>query len=99
MERSKTDFSTKNQIVDSSGTNTPDQSSAAILQVGPLNAFTAESVEIVKTATIQIEESKDLRMKATLLMKECFELSKKNTKSVDDLLTKKISETLGLAVC
>ena len=71
MERSKTDFSTKNQIVDSSGTNTPDQSSA-ILQVGPLNAFTAESVEIVKTATIQIEESKDLRMKATLLMKECY---------------------------
>jgi hypothetical protein len=96
MERSKTDFSTKNQI-DSSGTNTPDQS--AILQVGPLNAFTAESVEIIKTATFQIEESKDLRMKATLLMKECFELSKKNTKSVDDLLTKKISETLGLAVC
>ena len=98
MERSKTDFNLKqnNQLTETSGTNTPDQQQSPI---GPLNAFTAESIEIVKTANHQIEESKDLRMKATLLMKECFDLSKKNTKSVDDLFSKKIAETLGLAVC
>lgn len=91
-ERSKTDFiRLNNNKSDTSSDN-------AILQVGPLNSFTAESVEIVKIANQQIEESKDLRMRSNILMKDCFDFSKKNTKSVDDVFAKKLYDTLGLAV-
>lgn len=93
-ERSKTDFIRLNNNKSDVSTD----STSNLMQVGPLNSFTAESIEIVKLSNQQIEESKDLKMKANYLMKECYDYSKKNTKSVDDLFAKKISDTLGLAV-
>lgn len=91
-ERSKTDFIRLNH-------NKSDASfDGSVIQVGPLSSFTAESIEIVKLSNQQIEESKDLRMRANLLMKECFDYSKKTAKSVDDQFAKKIADTLGLAV-
>ncbi len=91
-ERSKTDFIRLNH-------NKSDASfDSSVIQVGPLSSFTAESIEVVKLSNQQIEESKDLRMRANLLMKECYDYSKKTAKSVDDQFAKKIADTLGLAV-
>ena len=91
-ERSKTDFIRLNN-------NKSDASSdSSVLQVGPLNSFTAESVEIVKLSNQQIEESKSLRMQSNIIMKDCFDLSKKNAKAVDEVFAKKIADTLGLTV-
>ena len=91
-ERSKTDFIRLNN-------NKSDASSdSSVLQVGPLNSFTAESVEIVKLSNQQIEESKSLRIQSNIIMKDCFDLSKKNAKAVDEVFAKKIADTLGLTV-
>jgi len=90
-ERSKTDFIRLNNKSDAA-------SDSSILQVGPLNSFTAESVEIVKLSNQQIEESKSLRVQSNIIMKDCFDLSKKNARAVDEVFAKKIADTLGLAV-
>ena len=68
------------------------------LQVGPLNAFTPEIVEIIKEAAKRIEEAKNLRTRSRALMKECFEKINNANKTVDLAFVKKLEENLALSV-
>lgn len=67
-------------------------------QIGPLNAFTLESVEILKEAQQRIEEGKDLRARSKLLMRDCIENAKNMGQLVNDSFFKKIEETLYQSV-
>jgi hypothetical protein len=67
-------------------------------QIGPLNAFTLESVEILKESQFRIEEGKDLRAKSKILMKECIENAKNSGQLVNEAFLKRIEDTLILSV-
>ena len=68
------------------------------VQVGPLSAFTEESLEIMRMAAREIDESKDLRIRSLVLMRDSIEMAKKNSKFVDETFARKISEQLNLTV-
>ena len=68
------------------------------LSVGPLSAFTPESVEIMELAASLIAEGKELRKKAKQIIEESMENARLAGKTVDDYFVKKISESVTLAV-
>ena len=67
-------------------------------QMGPLSAFTEESIDIMKIASKEIDDSKDLRVRSLILMRDSIEFAKKNSRFVDEQFTRKISEQLNLTV-
>lgn len=67
--------------------------------IGPLSAFTAESVEILRESQAKIDEGRELRGKARVLMKECLDNAKSIGQVVNESFVKKIEETLMLSVC
>ena len=68
------------------------------LTIGPLSAFTPESMEIMELAAALIAEGKDLRKKAKNTIEESMENARLAGKTVDDYFVKKISETVTLSV-
>ena len=66
--------------------------------VGPLSAFTPETIEIMDLAVQQISEGKELRRKGKQAISEAMENAKLAGKTVDDYFVKKISETITLSV-
>lgn len=68
------------------------------MNIGPLSAFTGESVNILNESQTRIDEGRDLRLKARLLIKECVDNSKNIGSVVNDAFVKKIEETLLLSV-
>lgn len=70
----------------------------SFIQVGPLSAFTAESVDILREADRQILEGKDLRDKSKYLMKESIENAKNMNRIVNDAFLRKLEDTLLLSV-
>ncbi len=67
-------------------------------ELGPLAAFTEEPIEIIKEATANIAESKELRIQSKTLIRDSWENIKQINKSVNEAFTKKIEETLALSV-
>lgn len=79
------------------GGNSGEKSNKSGLQVGPLNAFTPEIIEIIKEAAKRIDEARNLRTKSRGLMKECFEKITNANKIVDSTFIKKLEENLLLS--
>lgn len=73
-------------------------SNQPFVHIGPLSAFTAEAVDIIREAEHKIYEGKDLRAKSKILMKESIENAKQMSQLVNDAFLKKIEDTLLLSV-
>lgn len=75
-----------------------DVNPTSVNNIGPLSAFTAESVDILMEAQARIDEGRDLRLKARLLMRECIENARNTGQTVNESFVIKIEETLLLSV-
>ena len=68
------------------------------LSVGPLSAFTPETIQIMDVAAAQIADARELRRRARVTILDCMENAKIAGKTVDDYFVKKISESVSLTV-
>lgn len=75
-----------------------DANHSSLIQIGPLSAFTAESVDIIREADLKIQEGRDFRLKSKLLIKDSIESSKQTALIVNDQFLRKIEDTLLLSV-
>ena len=66
--------------------------------LGPLNAFTEEPVNVIKEAGVLINDCKELRNQSRVLVKESLENIRQINKSVNEAFIKKIEDTLALSV-
>lgn len=79
-------------------TSSTQGASTTNLTVGPLSAFTPETIEVMDLASSQINEGKELRRKGKQAINEAMENAKLAGKTVEDYFVKKISETVTLSV-
>lgn len=73
-------------------------SQASLIHIGPLSAFTTESVDIIREADLQILEGRNLRARSKILMKESIDSAKQVNSIVNDQFLRKIEDTLLLSV-
>lgn len=66
--------------------------------IGPLSAFTAECIDVMRAAQENIDIGRNLRFNSKQLIKECMENSKMYGNCINDAFVKKIEETLALSV-
>ena len=66
--------------------------------IGPLGAFTAESLDVLRIAQETIDAGRELRLNSKSLIKESIENSKMHGGVINETLQRKIEETLALSV-
>ncbi|CAF0819765.1 unnamed protein product [Brachionus calyciflorus] len=77
--------------------NLIEASQASFIHIGPLSAFTNESVDIIREADAQIQEGRDLRGRSRVLMRDSIESAKQCNLIVNDQFLRKIEDTLLLS--
>ncbi len=97
-ESSNNESNSVNSFNNSNNNNNDGERGESAGLIGPLSAFTEESIDILNIANENIDYGKQLRQNSHALIRDAIENAKLYSGCIDDTFKRKIEEALALSV-